>query len=156
MSAVAARCAAATGCPHIAVDDFNRAAYARLPLDERKSTCTVFMGRFPCLYKDMGVRTERVMTGTGRSTAVGVQLVARITRRVLHLHEFVQLWQSGEDEGANRVIARERWYTHSHDGQVERVGVSRLASNAIIGRVVAWSRPHGACGTFCPCCASPA
>ena len=56
---------AGSSCLHAAVDDFGRAAYAKLLPDERKGTRPAFMARRLVSFEGLGVAVERVTADDG-------------------------------------------------------------------------------------------
>lgn len=133
-------------CPHVAVDDFSRAAYAELLPDERKGTRSAFMARCPAFFAGLGVAVERVMTDNGpgyRSREFNALLAAE---GVCHIYARpYSPWQNGKVERMNRTLAQERRYGRAWESEAGRAS----ALPAYIEHYN-WSRPHSACGGLPP------
>lgn len=133
-------------CLHVAVDDRSRAAYAGLLPDERKGTCSSFMGRCIAFFAGLGVAVEGVMTDNGpgyRSGEFNALLGSEGVRHVCTRP--YSPWQSGKVERMNRTLAQERRYGRAWESEAERAE----ALPAYIERYN-WSRPHSACGGLPP------
>lgn len=50
---------------HVCIDDASRLAYAQVLADERKETCTAFLGRAVRWFRSRGVTVRQVMTDNG-------------------------------------------------------------------------------------------
>ena len=137
---------AGAACLHVAVDDFNRVAYAELLPDERKGACAAFMGRCLRFFGGMGVRVERVMTDNGpgyRSGEFNALLESEGARHVYT--RAYSPWQNGKVERMNRTLAQEWQYARAWDGEAGRAS----ALPAFIEHHN-WERPHSACGGLPP------
>ena len=115
-----ARGAGAT-CPHVAVDDFSRVAYAELLPDERKGTCAAFMGRCLRFFAGLGLAVESVMTDDGPGYRSGEfnALLGSEGARHIYTRPFSP-WQNGKVERMNRTLAQEWRYARGWDGEADR------------------------------------
>ena len=137
---------AGSSCPHVAVDDFSRVAYAELLPDERKGTCAAFMGRCFAFFAGLGVVVERVMTDNGPGYRSGEfnGLLAGCGIKHKYTKPFSP-WQNGKVERMNRTLAQEWQYGRAWDSEAGRAD----ALPAFIDRYN-WERPHSACGGLPP------
>ena len=137
---------AGTSCLRVAVDDRGRVAYAELPPDERRGTCSAFMGRCLGFFSGLGVGAERVMTDNGpgyRSSEFNALLASRGVR-----HAYTRPyspWQNGKVERMNRTLAQEWQYGGAWTSEASRAD----ALDAYMDHYN-WDRPHSACGGLPP------
>lgn len=137
---------AGRSCPHVAVDDFSRVAYAELLPDERKGTCAAFMGRCLTFFAGLGVAVERVMTDNGPGYRSGDFNALLSGRGVRHIYTRpFSPWQNGKVERMNRTLAQEWQYGRAWESEAGRAS----ALPAYIEHYN-WSRPHSACGGLPP------
>lgn len=137
---------AGTSCPHAAVDDNSRVAYAEQLPDEREETACAFMGRAIAFYEGLWVAVERVMTDNGsayRSAAFAGELASRGIG-----HKFTRPfspWQNGKVERMNRTLAQEWQYARAWESEGAR-------SEALAPYLdhYNWECPHSACGGLPP------
>ena len=137
---------AGTSCLHVAVDDFSRVAYAELLPDERRGTCSAFMGRCLGFFEGLGVVVERVMTDNGpayHSREFNALLEGRGVRHV-YTRPYSP-WQNGKVERMNQTLAREWQYARAWEGEAPRAD----ALGAFVDHYN-WDRPHSACGGLPP------
>ncbi|HJA29557.1 MAG TPA: IS481 family transposase [Candidatus Olsenella pullicola] len=133
-------------CLHVAVDDRSRAAYAELLPDERKGTCSSFMGRCIAFFAGLGVAVEGVMTDNGPGYRSGEFNALLGSEGVRHVYTRpYSPWQNGKVERMNRTLAQEWQYGRAWESEAERAE----ALPAYIERYN-WSRPHSACGGLPP------
>ncbi|MDO4428319.1 MAG: integrase core domain-containing protein [Atopobiaceae bacterium] len=133
-------------CPHAAVDDRSRVAYAGLLGDERGATCAGFAPRRPASFAALGVRVERVMADVGPGRRSREFNDALSGRGVAHKHTRPHgPWQNGKVERMNRTIAQERQYGRAWSSEGERAE----ALPAFVEHHN-WGRPHSACGGLRP------
>ena len=133
-------------CLHVAVDDFSRVAYAELLPDERKGTCSAFVGRCLSFFDGLGAPVERVMTDNGpgyRSRDFNATLESRGVRH-LYTRPYSP-WQNGKVERMNRTLAQEWQYGRAWESEAGRAD----ALPAYLERFN-WERPHSACGGLPP------
>ena len=137
---------AGRSCLHVAVDDRSRVAYAELLPDERKGTCSAFMGRCVGFFAGLGVRVERVMTdnGPGYRSREFNDLLAGLGVRHKYTKPFSP-WQNGKVERMNRTLAQEWQYARAWESEASRAD----ALEAFLDRYN-WDRPHSACGGLPP------
>ena len=137
---------AGTSCLHVAVDDRSRVAYAELLPDERRGTCSAFMGRCLGFFEGLGVVVERVMTDNGpayHSREFNALLEGRGVRHV-YTRPYSP-WQNGKVERMNQTLAREWQYARAWEGEAPRAD----ALGAFVDHYN-WDRPHSACGGLPP------
>lgn len=142
---------AGSSCPHVAVDDLSRVAYAEPLPDERKGTCAAFMGRCLRFFAGMGMRVERVMTDNGpgyRSGEFNALLESEGSRRV-YTRPYSS-WQNGKVERMNRTLTQEWRYACAYGSEAGRAD----ALPAFIEHYN-WERPHSACGGLPPMSRQP-
>ena len=102
---------AGASCPRVAVDGRSRVAYAGPLPDEGKGTCPAFVSRCLAFFDGLGVRVERVVTGSGpgcRSREFNSPLGSEGVR-----HKYARPhspWQNGKVERMNRTPAQGRRY----------------------------------------------
>mgnify|MGYP000154002897 FL=1 len=133
-------------CLHVAVDDFSRVAYAELLPDERKGTCSAFVGRCLSFFDGLGAPVERVMTDNGpgyRSREFNATLAAEGVRHV-YTRPYSP-WQNGKVERMNRTLAQEWQYGRAWESEAGRAS----ALPAYLEHYN-WGRPHSACGGLPP------
>ena len=121
------RLGAGSSCPHVAVDDFSRAAYAELLPDECKGTCAAFMGRCMAFFAGLGVTVERVMTDNGSGYCSG-EFNAPLSKRGVR-HVYTRPFgpsQNGKVERMNRTLAQEWQYGRAWEGEAGRVSALPL------------------------------
>ena len=133
-------------CLHVAVDDRSRVAYAELLPDEKKGTCSAFMGRALRFYAGLGLAVERVMTDNGPAYRSGEfnALLEAAGARHIYTRPYSP-WQNGKVERMNRTIAQEWQYGRAWESEAERAD----ALSAFIEHYN-WERPHSACGGLPP------
>ena len=137
---------AGRSCLHVAVDDFSRVAYAELLPDERRGTCSAFMGRCLAFFAGLGVAVERVMTDNGPGYRSGDFNALLSGRGVRHIcTRPFSPWQNGKAERMNRTLAQEWQYGRAWESEAGRAS----ALPAYIEHYN-WSRPHSACGGLPP------
>ena len=133
-------------CLHVAVDDRSRVAYAELLPDEKKGTCSAFMGRALRFYAGLGLAVERVMTDNGPAYRSGEfnALLEAAGARHIYTRPYSP-WQNGKVERVSRTNAQEWQEGKAWESEAERAS----ALPAFIERYN-WERPHSACGGLPP------
>ena len=124
---------------HLAIDDHSRLAYSEILPDEKRRSCLRFLFNALRVFRNLGIRVERVMTDNGSSFRS--HCYAKALRRLKIKHLRTRPYTPRTNGKAERFIqtALREWayaqaYPDSHH---------RAAALPIWLHRYNWHRPHG-------------